>query len=347
MGDGKLLNSFLALSLFFALCPPSTVSRDAVRDRYEGWIARHGLTYKDKKEKEQRFKIYQSNFLKISKFNAEDHGYKLTDNRFADMTNEEFRAKHIHAVDFAAINSGYLSSQVETVDIPSNSSHSMKSHVPEHLDWRKKGAVTGVRNQGQCAGSCWAFSAVAAIEGITYVKTGKLIPLSEQELVDCDINGKNHGCSGGFMQNAFEFVRSNHGLTSESKYPYKGFQEECRGNQLHDHVSTISGYKAVTARSEHSLLEAVAKQPVSVAIDAGGFGFQFYSHGIFDGPCGSSLNHGVLAVGYGTTDKDMFWIVKNSWGAGWGEDGYIRMSRDVLDSEGLCGIATRASYPTK
>ena len=99
MGDGKLLNSFLALSLFFALCPPSTVSRDAVRDRYEGWIARHGLTYKDKKEKEQRFKIYQSNFLKISKFNAEDHGYKLTDNRFADMTNEEFRAKHMCLTD--------------------------------------------------------------------------------------------------------------------------------------------------------------------------------------------------------------------------------------------------------
>ncbi|RWV89134.1 hypothetical protein GW17_00048740 [Ensete ventricosum] len=176
MGDGKLLISFLALSLFFALCPPSTVSRDAVRDRYEGWIARHGRTYKDKKEREQRFKIYHSNLLKISKFNAEDHGYKLTDNRFADMTNEEFRAKHMCLTDEArtphpppvkvidciagrqsmlwmlsVINSIYLSSQVETMDISSsNSSHSMKGHIPEQLDWRKKGAVTGVTNQGPC-----------------------------------------------------------------------------------------------------------------------------------------------------------------------------------------------------
>ncbi|RRT66481.1 hypothetical protein B296_00010157 [Ensete ventricosum] len=176
MGDGKLLISFLALSLFFALRPPSTVSRDAVRDRYEGWIARHGRTYKDKKEREQRFKIYHSNLLKISKFNAEDHGYKLTDNRFADMTNEEFRAKHMCLTDesrtphpppvkvidciagiqsmlwmLSVINSIYLSSQVETMDISSsNSSHSMKGHIPEQLDWRKKGAVTGVTNQGPC-----------------------------------------------------------------------------------------------------------------------------------------------------------------------------------------------------
>ena len=202
------------------------------------------------------------------------------------------------------------------------------------------------------SGACWAFSAVAAMEGINQIKTKKLVSLSEQELLDCDTAGDNSGCSGGYMSTAFDFVQQNHGLTTDSDYPYQATQETCQTKKLQNHSATITGYKNVTA-DEQSLLKAAASQPVSVAIDAGGFAFQFYSQGVFSGPCGSDLNHGVTLVGYGTETGEKgeqggkFWIVKNSWGPEWGEEGYIRMKRGVDTSEGLCGIAKMGSYPVK
>lgn len=151
------------------------------------------------------------------------------------------------------------------------------------------------------------------------------------------------------MSSAFEFVQQNHGLTSESDYPYHGTQDACDTKKLHDVSVTITGYRNMTANDEQSLLQAAARQPVSVAIDAGGFTFQFYSRGVFSGPCGTDLNHGVTVVGYGseTVEDNKFWIVKNSWGADWGEEGYIRMSRNSTNREGLCGIAMTPSYPVK
>jgi KDEL-tailed cysteine endopeptidase len=185
---------------------------------------------------------------------------------------------------------------------------------------------------------------VAAVEGINKIKTGNLVSLSEQELMDCDINTGNEGCSGGYMDKAFEFIKKNGGLTTEEDYPYKGEDGTCDKEKENNHAVTISSYEKVAANDEKSLQAAVANQPVSVAVDAGSYEFQFYSEGIFTNQCGNDLNHGVTAVGYGE-DGGKYWLVKNSWGTSWGESGYIRMERDSNDKQGICGIAMDASYP--
>ncbi|XP_073111656.1 senescence-specific cysteine protease SAG39-like [Elaeis guineensis] len=185
------------------------------------------------------------------------------------------------------------------------------------------------------------------MEGITKLRTGELISLSEQKLVDCDTKGQDHGCNGGIMDHAFKFIIKNGGLTTEANYPYMATDGTSNTEKSRSHAATISGYEDVPANSEAALLKAVANQPVSVAIDARGSVFQFYSGGVFTGDCRTELDHGVTDVGYGTTsDGTKYWLVKNSWGSSWGEKGYIRMKRDVDAKEGLCGIAMEASYPT-
>jgi len=218
--------------------------------------------------------------------------------------------------------------------------------IPESVDWREKNAVTDVKNQGDC-GSCWSFSTTGSIEGSWSIKYNKLYNLSEQMLVDCSDMYGNKGCNGGLMDNGFRYVIDN-GLCSEHDYPYKAEDDFCKSSLCSIKVK-VKDYSDIEQNDEYLLKRAVAKQPVSVAIQANLSSFHYYKSGIYqDDDCGTDLDHGVLIVGYGHDllhDLD-YWIVKNSWSTNWGENGYVRILRNYKKSDsGMCGITMQASYP--
>ncbi|GAA0185827.1 cysteine protease [Lithospermum erythrorhizon] len=314
-------------------------SDDEVMTLYESWLVNHGKTYNAIGEKDNRFEIFKDNLKYIDEQNnVPNRSYKLGLNRFADLTNDEYKNTFLGA---KPDNKRRLTKVKSDRYAPK-----VGDNLPESIDWRKLGAVAPVKNQGSC-GSCWAFSTIGAVEGINQIVTGELISLSEQELVDCDTS-YNAGCNGGLMDDAFEFIIKNGGIDTEEDYPYTGKDGKCDVyRRTNGKVVSIDSYEDVPENNEKALLKAVAHQPVSVAIEAGGRAFQLYDSGIFTGSCATELDHGVVVVGYGTENGMDYWIVRNSWGASWGEGGYLRMQRNVKTKTGLCGIAIEPSYPTK
>ncbi|MCD9559052.1 Cysteine proteinase rd21a [Datura stramonium] len=345
----SLLLMFLFSSLASASSDMSIISYDEshihrrtddeVAALYESWLIEHGKSYNALDEKDKRFQIFKENLKYIDEQNSvPNKSYKLGLTKFADLTNEEYRSTYL----------GIKSSGDRRRLLKNKSDRYLPKvgdNLPESIDWREKGVLVGVKDQGGC-GSCWAFSAIASTEAINAIVTGDLISLSEQELVDCDTT-ENEGCNGGLMDYAFEFIINNGGIDTEKDYPYTGRDGKCDQLRKNARVVTIDGYEDVPTNSEKALQKAVANQPVSIAVEAGGRDFQHYKSGIFTGKCGTAVDHGVVAVGYGTENGMDYWIVRNSWGADWGEKGYLRMQRNVASPRGLCGLAIEPSYPVK
>jgi len=313
------------------------LSETHYQNSFVQWMKDYSKTYSND-EFFSRYEIFKKNLDFVNNHNAAEKGYSVAMNKFADLSSHEFAkyylglripadaANHYHPVD--AHTEKHLAEKVAA--------------APTSFDWRTKGAVTPIKNQGQC-GSCWTFSTTGSTEGCHFLSTGSLVGLSEQNLVDCVT--ADQGCDGGLMTDAMTYIISNGGIDTEASYPYTAEDGTCHYNAA-NRGATLKSFVNVQSGSESDLLAKAQVGPVSVAIDAGENSFQLYSGGVYNEPaCGNtpnSLDHGVLVVGWGVNNGTDYWLVKNSWGTDWGLSGYIQMSRNLNNQ---CGIATSATLP--
>jgi len=339
----------LTLALGLLLINFVSVSGD-LDEMFELYVSKYNRIYSSADEKMKRFEVFKENMHFIQGTNSKQSSYKLGWTPFTDMSSEEFRSYYLP---------GFIASTVEntTVFRMEQSSHVLE----DSIDWTTKGAVSPVKNQGQC-GSCWTFSTTGALEGAMVVAGREMVQLSEQELVSCDTGLMGgHGCNGGNPLQAMGWVKKN-GICSETSEPYVCMDmnsDECTQHSCAESSCTpvlkAGGWFTsgdVTAASsvgteESDLEAAVSRQPISVAIEADQPVFQHYTGGVLsDTACGQNLDHAVLAVGYGVDNGQKYWKIKNSWSSAWGEDGYIRIARGLADGYGECGIRHMASFPT-
>lgn len=302
---------------------------------WEEWKDRFEKEYESDTMELYRHTIWEANKKRVDEHNShlDTWSFRMEMNEFADYDSAEF----------SRIYNGLLPNRKRVNSTRLHVRRLAAHQTPDSVDWREKGVVSEVKNQGQC-GSCWSFATTGSLEGQHALKSGQLVSLSEQQLVDCSTSYGNHGCQGGLMDYAFKYIKENNGDDTEMSYPYTA-----KNGQCHFNPSTIgatdTGYVDVPSEDCASLKDAVATVgPIAVAMDASHSSFQMYSGGIYDEPACSQtrLDHGVLAVGYGTEDGDDYWIIKNSWGASWGDQGYFK----IKSANNMCGICTQPSYPT-
>jgi C1A family cysteine protease len=319
----------------------SAVARISPVERFERWVEDFRVKFESDHHFLSVYEKWVSNDDYITEVNSQNLTFSLGHNQFSGMDTEDF--------------SEYLLLSKNEYSSPNLRREPMDDIVglPSSVNWVTSGAVTPVKDQGQC-GSCWSFSTTGALEGAYYIKYGKLQSFSEQQLVDCDTyknGGKDFGCNGGLMDNAFSWINKNGGLCSESAYPYVSGDTKTAGTcQKSCSIvanSKVTSFVDVTPSSDSAMMTALSKQPVSVAIEADQREFQLYKSGVFTASCGTTLDHGVLAVGYGSETGGDYYLVKNSWGTSWGENGYIKLGRGSSYNKGAgqCGILLEASYP--
>ena len=314
-------------AIFFVLFAVA-LSVNLRNSEFTSYMSKYGKTYAAPEEARYRLRVFNDNLLKIKEHNAKNLPWTLGVNKFADVSAEEFAYKFCGCA--------------KDPKTRGTRQTTLVGDVPARVDWREQGAVTPVKNQGMC-GSCWAFSTTGTTEGAYFLKTGNLVSLSEQQLVDCarDPEYENFGCSGGWPWSAVDYV-TKHGLCTEEDYPYKGVDAECKESSCKVAVQSVDKVQ-LPVGDEDSLAVAVSKTPVSIVLDA--TAMQLYDKGIIT-RCSEFINHAVLAVGY---DKDAetglkYWIIKNSWGADWGEEGYCRIEKDV-GGMGRCALTYSSVYP--
>merc|ERR1712072_259828 len=345
------MKTALLLIAVLGLAAAGPLSNEEYSSLWNSFQTDFEKSYSSAEEHAARFLTFKDNLDFITSHNAraEEHGYTVGVNQFADMTSAEFKK--------VMLTYQAHRKQANTVKVFD------ETDTPASIDWTTEGAVTPVKNQGQC-GSCWAFSTTGSTEGAYQISTGKLLSFSEQELVDCAGSYGNQGCNGGLMDNGFKYLESK-GDALESTYSYTGKSGSCSSSKSSNPAlaaGKVTSFNDVTSDSVQQMEAAVSKGPVSVAIEADQSGFQFYKSGVFSGACGTNLDHGVLVVGYGTDSGKDYWKIKNSWGTTWGDQGYIRLARGTKNStstngrkllggggggkDGECGLLKQPSYPS-